>query len=338
MAALLTERRHRSATGRGNVLEFMARSLRATDPPPQTARELARQVLQHAFEGDPDAATRCRPLHQLLVSSGGCRETVREQVLERVNVLTGSPDPFETANGLRLAVWADDSNIMAQNHRVGLWARDLWDFWHAFAEDNVSRYKDAIIAAAAGGPAMRYTALVRGLISADDILEAEHADLSTLFVSQPTFFGIVGPPHLFRQAYDLIRGRREFRHSDPVTEFAAFGRFLAAHPDPPFVTAPTSYQSLLADLPASSPARPLPDQDSLLGASLTLLLGVEVDRDTGLGAEGHDRLGALSNLYPYLARRLGIDPRAELTKLPLPGRFPELLKSWANREVNFVTA
>jgi hypothetical protein len=49
------------------------------------------------------------------------------------------------------------------------------------------------------------------------------------------------------------------------------------------------------------------------------------------------RLGALSNLYPYLARRLGVEPLAELTMLPLPGEFSDLLKSWANREVDFAT-
>jgi hypothetical protein len=337
MTALLTERRYRSVASRGHILEFLAHGLRFVDPPPQTVRELSREILVRAFDGDPDASARCHPVHQLLVSCGSAREVVKEEVYERACTLAASVDPAEVTNGLRLAVWVDDTNIIAQNHRVGLWGAQLWEFWNGFAEENVARYADAIISAGEDSPAMKYTALVRGLLSADDILRSEQPDMRALFNSQPTFFGIVGPPHLFRQVYELIRGRRKFRHSDPMAEFSAFGRFLLDHPDAPFVASPTGYGSFLANLGEPGPAESLPDPVSCLGASLTLLLGVEASTDTALKAEDNHRLGALNNLYPYLARRLGIEPTAELTALQLPRGFPELLKSWANREVDFVT-
>lgn len=37
----------------------------------------------------------------------------------------------------------------------------------------------------------------------------------------------------------------------------------------------------------------------------------------------------------YLARRLRFSASAELPNLTLPAPFPELLRAWANREINF---
>jgi hypothetical protein len=51
---LLGERRRRSTEGRGNILQFMARTLRSVDPTPTLTRRLAREALDFMFSGDPD--------------------------------------------------------------------------------------------------------------------------------------------------------------------------------------------------------------------------------------------------------------------------------------------
>lgn len=338
MTVLLTDRRHRSAPSRGHTLEFLAHSLRFIDPPPRTVRDLSRNVLDHAFSADPDDDIRCHPLHHLVTGCSGSRQIVADAIAGRAADLARSADPAVALNGLRLALWADDRNIPAQNDRVGTWERGLWEFWNEFAGASTITYSSAIMAAAAQHAAIRYAALVRGLISVEQILADQRPDLEALFNVHPTFFGIAGPPYLLRQVYGLIRGHDGYLGKDPVPDLRAFGRFAAGHPRQPLVINPAGYRTWLADLRNSGGTRPLPDDLTHLGASLAFAIGTEASDDVTLRAEDHHQLGPLDDLYPYLARRLRLSPAAELPGLPFPGQFPELFKSWANREVDFTAS
>jgi hypothetical protein len=338
IAALLTERRHRSTQSRSHILEFLAHGLRFVDPPPQTVRELSQNILDHAFSGNPDDKRRCHPLHHLIVGCSSSREIVKDEITERAHKLASSAGALDVLNGLRLAVWADDTNIQAQNSRVGNWNQELWEFWNEIADSSVIAYSDAIIAAANHNTAMKYTALVRGLLTAEQILTGEQPDMDALFTMQPTFFGIIGPPHLFRQVHDLIRGRNWYRNKDPMPDFGAFGRFAMDHPSPPFVTNPTGYKNWFAELEGSNEPQVLPDAVTHLGASLAFAIGVEASDEIPLHAQARYPFGSLSDLYPHVMRRYRVDPDAELPTLPFPRLFRELFESWANREIDFTRA
>jgi hypothetical protein len=337
IAALLTDRRYRSAQSRSNILGFLAYGLRFVDPPPQTVRDLSRTILDHAFSGDPDDKVRCHPLHHLVTGCTGAREIVRDEISARASLLTSSADPVKVLSGLRLAVWVDDRNIQTQNDRVGSWDQGLWGFWNRIADANTIDYSAAITVAAGHSLLMKYTALMRSLITVDQILADTRPGLRVLFESHPTFFGIIGPPYLFRQVYDLIRGYSLYRRTEPMRDFLAYGGFALEHPDPPFVINPTGYGNFFGRLGTTSAARALPDATTRLGASLALAIGAEASDELTLHKEDRHQLGPLNDLYPYIARRFGIEPRAELPDLRFARVFQELFRSWANQEVDFIS-
>jgi hypothetical protein len=318
-------------------LEFLAHGLRFLDPPPRTVRELSQSILDHAFSGDPDDKERCNPLHHLVVGCTNAREIVRSEIYEQVLTLISSADPQDHLNGLRLAVWVDDRNIQAQDNRVGSWDLGLWEFWTEAASSAVTSYSDKIIAAARHSTMMKYMALVRGLITVEQALIDTQPDLEVLFNTQPTFFGIDGPPYLLRQVYDLTHGRNWYRNKDPIPDLQAFGRFVMEHSESPFVTNPDGYANWLAHLHEGKASKVLPDEASYLGASLAFAIGAEASDEIPVHWEPGNQFGVLSDLYPYIIRRYRIDPDAELSPLPLPRWFRELFKSWANRETDFTS-
>jgi hypothetical protein len=335
VAIMLTERRYRSVQSRSHILAFLARALAFVDLPPRSVRDLCQDILDHALSGDTDDKIRCDPLHHLLTACSGLREIVKEEISARISALVASTDPVDVSKGLRLAVWLDDKNIPNQTNRVRDWDPELWTFWNDYSNVNMNRYSATIIEVAERDSVLRYTALVRGLISSEQILTDARPDLKMLFNMQPTFFGIVGPPHLFRHVYDLLHDRAGSRHMDPVEDFRAFGKFAIEHPDLPFVTNPTSYGNFLGKL---SPRRgnTLPDEITYLGAALAFTIGAEADRNIALRREDRHNLGPFNDLYSYVARRFEIERDAELSRLPVPEPFPELFRSWANKEVDFM--
>ena len=337
IATLLSDRRHTSLTSRSHILEFLAHSLRSVSPPPQTVRDLRRHILGHTFSGDPDGQPRCHPLHHLIIGCASARDIVQEEIFEKARALVESADPVVSMNGLRLAVWVDDRNIQTQSSRAGIWDDRLWELWHEAAINNVASYSSALISAAGYSTVMKYTAVVRELITVEQVLAEAQPKLEVLFNSQPTLFGIVGAPHLFRQVYDLIRGRRWYRDRDPRLDFHAYGGYVAEHPDPPFVTNPTGYGNFLATLGSPAEGIALADTRTLLGASLALAIGAEASQELTLRRQDHHALGPLNDLYPYLARRFGIEPGIRLPELQFPRAFAGLFTSWANKDVNFVS-
>lgn len=329
--------RHRSVRSRSHILEFLAHSLRFVDPPPHVVRELSRNVLDHAFGADPDDELRYQPLHHLITACLSSRDIVRDEIASKAALLVASAEPDHQAHGLRLAIWTDDLNIPLQNSRVGSWDSELWKFWSDFAAASTTTYAKTILSAAAQNPTIKYAALSKHLITTGQILASEQPDLRTLFTSDLKFFGIAGPPYLLRQVWGLIRGRPGHLGSDPMPDMQAFGRFAAQHPHPPLVTGPTAYGGWLADLDDSKAPSSLRDALTYLGAVLLFAIGLETD-DQIPHTPTEYQLGPLSDLNPYIVRRLRLANNTTLPDLPLPSPYAELLKAWANREVNFAVS
>lgn len=47
-------------------------------------------------------------------------------------------------------------------------------------------------------------------------------------------------------------------------------------------------------------------------------------------------LGSLSDLYPYVVRRRDVRSAHELPELPIPEKFQQLFRDWADGKVDFV--
>jgi hypothetical protein len=80
------------------------------------------------------------------------------------------------------------------------------------------------------------------------------------------------------------------------------------------------------------------DSVAYLGAATSLLISSEALRALLDGQPGA-LLGALSDLHPYIARRLGAGSGGELPELPelsIPGEFRRLFRDWADNKVDFV--
>jgi hypothetical protein len=73
-----------------------------------------------------------------------------------------------------------------------------------------------------------------------------------------------------------------------------------------------------------------------LGAATTILIAAELFRDRSLSKGEYPLLGALSDLYPYILRRWGVDSAAQLPDIPVPEHFQCLFLAWAAKKINFV--
>jgi len=93
----------------------------------------------------------------------------------------------------------------------------------------------------------------------------------------------------------------------------------------------------LDGLRGASARASLSDELSYLGACLAFAIGTEASDDVTLHVGDQCRFGPLADLYPYLARRLRIDPGAELPALAVPSPYGEVLTAWANRRLNLTS-
>jgi len=123
-----------------------------------------------------------------------------------------------------------------------------------------------------------------------------------------------------------------------INELTVVGRYLIDHPRTPWLTWqsdmwPVSFLSgpIERDIPRSRL-----DPVAYLGAAGILLITSEEKETRALPDEGPQKLGPLSDLYPYIARRWGAEPENELPELPVPEEFRQVFRDWADGKVNFV--
>jgi hypothetical protein len=338
---------------RGNILAFLARCTRFLDPPPRTIRALVRATLDHLFGGDISDEDRYQPLSWLLVSCAKSRDIVREEIASRISRMIASPDRAVRLSGLRLAVWVGRGAVHHQDGLIIVPARapeDLAEYWDAFAYDNVRRYALQVTEAAADDEGMLYASLRHRFRTAADVLAVPGADLTVLLQAhQATAFSALWTSYLLYLAGAATRGWARSVHSglpratqDTLDEdFEAVGRYLASQSQPPWasVCPSTRYEPVplfdeeQAHLPAAYQAS---SPVAYLGAAITVLLTAEVTRDRVLPPKGVEPLGAFTDLYPYILRRWGADPAAELPDIPAPTHFQRLMREWANNNADFI--
>jgi hypothetical protein len=102
---LLGERRHRSAKGKGNILQFMAWTLRSANPTPALTRRLAREALDFMFSGDPENPVLFLPVSWLLASCDAALAVIDAEVTAFIKTAVASNNRETHLNGLQLAMW-----------------------------------------------------------------------------------------------------------------------------------------------------------------------------------------------------------------------------------------
>lgn len=86
----------------------------------------------------------------------------------------------------------------------------------------------------------------------------------------------------------------------------------------------------------ASTSEPRLDTTAYLSAAACLLISAEaVDKDRLQNMDPR-RLGRMSDLWPYMRRRCGLESDDELPELPVPERFQRLFRDWADNKVDFV--
>jgi hypothetical protein len=340
---LLGERR-RAAKGRSGVLQFLARCIRSVDPSPGIVRELTREILDHLFAGDLNDPVRHLPLSWLLASCANYRNIVSDSIRAKIAAMVQSGDPSIHLNGLRLTVWL--ANVVAWHPDEGYPCASgmLLDFWQECAAENSHIYADLVVAAAAHDTGIRHAALFYGLITVNHALELP-GGLLPLFQGQSIGIGESAiAPYLMTQVRAVALGwygsaaTPDLDSPDrPVADLADFGYYLLNHPRLPWVTgSPMEWLDFFRrDLPEHEVQRPDLDSATYLGAAATLLITTEVMAIAVLPKEARQRLGPLSDLYPYIARRR-LKRDNQLPELPVPEGFRQVFRDWADGKVDFV--
>ena len=344
----------RSPQDRSNILRFLARCVRFIEPPPRTVRDLARAALDHLFGGDISDETRYLPLSWLLASCASCCGIVKDELATRIDDMVSSCDQDIHLNGLRLAIWVSRGAVFLRNGLLVVPAKapeHLADFWDDFASQNAKSHTVDIAAAASSDEGMLYASLRHRFLTVGNFLAATGSDLSPLFTAHhAVIFNALWTSYLDYLVGAAARAWGRAIHSglpqaseETINEdFAAVGRFLADHPDPPWLSIhlPSRYEPVsLFDKDDFTPGLSLfetKDPIAYLGAAAAILIAAEMTRHRILPEEGDLSLGAFSSLYPYISLRWGNEHASQLPQLPVPERFQYLFRTWAARNIDFV--
>ena len=352
-AALLADS-GRSLQDRSNILQFLARCVRFIEPPPRTVRDLTLATLDHLFGGDVSDETRYLPLSWLLVSCVSCCDIVKDELATRIADMTSSRDQDIHLNGLRLAVWVSRGAVFFRNGRLTVPAKapeHLSDFWDGFACENGKRHAADIAAAASSDEGMLYASLRHRFLTVGNFLATTGSDLTPLFTTHnAVIFSSLWTSYLDYLVGVASRAWGRAVHSglpraskESMSEdFAAVGRFLIDHPDPPWLSiyVPSRYEPIsLFDKNDFIPGSYLfetKDPIIYLGVATAILIAAEMTQNRILPEEGESPLGAFSSLYPYILLRWGYEQDNQLPELPVPGQFQRLFLAWANQRTDFI--
>ncbi|WP_328846921.1 NACHT domain-containing protein [Streptomyces sp. NBC_00258] len=336
--ALLGERRRRSATGRGNILAFLARCLSCVDPPPSVVRRLTRAAVDHLMLGDPESEDFSRPLGELVKNCWSSRDLVADELAGAIAEAVGSSDAVRKRSGLLLAGY-----VAVPSNEV---SSAVSAFWWEFVRRTVGEYAAEFLAAAPDDIGLMDVCLGHELADLGDFFDEWGLEFGSLFESWP--MGIFGrghawSPYAARCVFVLLIGGPGCRPAFETTlrDCAAVGAWVREHPDPPWVGRAEDVSHFLdyivGELAAGeSRVHAALDSDGFLGAAVLLLTSLEVSSEPPV-----DRLsavlGPLTALFPYAeARCNGGD--GDLPDLPVPDGFGELLRAWARHGVNFSLA
>jgi hypothetical protein len=336
---LLGERRRRSAKGRSNILQFMARTMRSVDPTPTLTRRLAREALDFMFSGGPDNPIFFLPVSWLLACSDAALAVVDAEVTAFIETVVASNNLETRLNGLRLAMWLNMGPHQSDERGPDL-PRDhrLRIFWDDRARENCKRYQQEIIAAAAKHVDIRNSAVRQGAVTAAQAIGMKEG-LLPLLQSQPTrIFGFGSWVAYLPNIFENLAGNPELQ--DNIAVMTAVGQHLTRYPNPPWVTGKVDQwywadHSGLQTGEIPSFVTPV----AFLGAAATALITAETEPSKTIDRLRGDPsrvLGPFSVLYAYIMRRSAPGSRTSLPDLPVPEEFKQVFRDWAEGKVNFI--
>jgi len=330
--AMLRERRHRSVEGRGRVLQFLARCLRSVDPSPTVVRELSKEILGRFFTGDPDKPELFVPLCWLLASCASCSDLVASELSSQISETINSEQPGSCLTALNLLFWLRTSLNTVHDDCPHLPSSSpLVSYWQERQDEYQATHAEALVAAAETDTGIRVGAYYNDLIELDKALEM-HGGLSAFVASTPSRgFCVSYAAPLQWKIRTILTNCIPDRIAE---ELGIVGRYLLAHPQPPWVIGSVSAWSP-DDWDVSNQANdsyPAMTEETYLGAAVILLITVE----SMTIHEVPTSFGQLNDLCSYIERRWHIEPDRPLPSLPIPVSFQQVFCTWAESAINFI--
>jgi hypothetical protein len=341
--ALLGERRRRSPEGRSNILCFLTQSLRSVTPPPQTSRRLTKEIIRFLLDGDQDTSVRYMPIGRLLTSTSPSVGIVGEEISLLIADMIDSVDPVARLNGIRLLLSLDRPASGIYGQKVTLERSDqrIIDFWSEQVSKNADRHRDLITSKAVEYPAIRRAAVSHGVMTTKVALEMRNGLRSLLQPDSGNVLLEPRQPPLATSLLNVIFGDNfdlKSCESTDLQRLTETGNLIAKNPATPWVTG----LEVLHSFSWSSPGnRKWPQMDPItsLGGFALSMICIEAKIISSSGGDVQEKgwLGPFSAAQPYAARRLGLKTRKSVPELPVPDRFKQVFRDWADRKVNFTS-
>lgn len=332
-AAMLRERRRRAAAGRGGVLQFLARCLRSVDPSPAMIRELSKEILDRFFAGNPNEPALYLPVCWLLASCVNCADIVEHEFGSKVAAMVASNER-ESRLALSLLFWMRMSIKFANDNCPQVPdGNPISLYWRECQERYQKKYAEDIRVAAELDAGVRVEAYLENAIRLSDALEMA-GGLSPFFRDTPRrVFGVSFVAPFPLRTRSILGNPDEGR---VLEELGCVGRYLLAHPQPPWVVRPV-FRWTPEDWPSPTQgdiSYPAMDADAYLGAAAIMLITIE-------SMEVYEppiTFGPLGDLQPYAKHRWQGGLGGPLPSLPIPTHFRRIFQEWANNEVDLIKA
>ncbi|GGS07894.1 hypothetical protein GCM10010269_53720 [Streptomyces humidus] len=334
--SLLSDRRYTAFDSRSNLLCFLAACLESVDPPPAVVRELTRNCLSHLLRGSLNDQLFYAPLLVLVRCSGAYREIVASEITAKIDELAESSDESMRLAGLRLAVWCDPQNSTYSRGPLGSIGEEIGRYWRDFTEANCVRFESEIVAAAEADSGFLHLALMRRLIDLEQVLSHPHNFEKLTIGGHPiAIFGTIWSPYLPTQAIKLVTQPEDVAE-DTLKDMAVVGKYVAQHSSPPWMRSDSGHWAGFVRPVVDPPTLQPLQSDAFLGASVLLMIIVELSGDVGFRSGTPEDLGFLSDLHPYLVTRVARQTEVVLPPLPIPQELQGLMERWALGEVDFL--
>jgi NACHT domain len=343
-AVLLNELSGHSLEERDGLLRFLALCLRSVDPSPQRARELTRQVIEHARETDalglltlndnqvtgtraPRPAPAYLALPVLLAGCGAYRDIVADEIDATFTSVIESTDRITPASDIRLMAslpyalpsWDSNDSVM--------------DFWVSRTNNNISKHRAAVTAAAETDAYVRLIALAYGLVTVQTALSMPGGP-TVLFQESHGCFASYEP--YFGGVFRALDGGWPGTSETQITrDLVAFGEHLLDHPTPPWIIGGADYMAGSARR-GTDPAKLVIPLD---GLSRTAYLGAAAI--IAILSESTEKslrppFNALPELVAYQSFRQDAIRHtkllwevSKLQDLPVPYEFEQIFRRWA---------
>ena len=325
-AAMLSDLSPNPAKERANKLRFLAQCLRSVDPSPRYVRELTRQILQHVFVW--------RDLTQVEGLLADCG-TYRDIVADEIDVVVA--DMLRCTEGPILLDWVKFTVSLPA--AFACFEKDNKQLDRAFWESRVDRlivtHSVSVVLAAQADRYVRSIALQKKLITTKQALEMRGVLTAFFLVPRSFFREFSMPPYLAAVYERLLEGWPKFSDPSSIADLEAIGEYLCDHARPPWLsgrsepfpkTGDAKHSAIQVE---SSKLRPV----AYLGAAAILAILVE-DGEVAILEQNFQQLGPLGPLFPYLACRRAAGLDTGLPELPVPDKFKQTFRDWAEGRIN----